>query len=298
MGKVAILTDSNSGITQAEAVRNGLHVIPMPFYIDDQMYFEEIDLSQQDFYDRLTDGAQIKTSMPTVGSVIDMWKQLLREFDEVLYIPMSSGLSGSCEMACMLAQDFDGKVQVVDNQRISVTQRQSVYDAKMLADKGMSAVEIKDILIKEKFESSIYIMVDTLTYLKRGGRITPAAAAWGTLLRLKPILQIQGEKLDAFAKARTVKQAKHMMLEAMKKDFAERFHDPSGKNMHLEIAYTFDKEAAEQFHRQVQKEFPEHDIVVNPLSLNVSCHIGPGALAIACSHRIDESSVSVTEKQV
>ena len=286
MSKVAILTDSNSGITQAEGARAGIFVLPMPFYINEQMYFEEIDLSQKEFYGKLTEGAEIKTSMPTVGSVTDMWKKLLKEYDEVVYIPMSSGLSSSFETAYMLAQDFDGKVQVVDNQRISVTQRQSVYDAKMLADEGMSATQIKDVLMEERFQSSIYIMVDTLTYLKRGGRITPAAAALGTLLRLKPVLQIRGEKLDAFAKARTVKQAKTIMIEAMKKDFAERFHDASGSNMHLELAYTYDLEAAKQFKEEVQAQFPDHEIVMNPLSLSVSCHIGPGALAIACSHRI------------
>ncbi|MGN0337010.1 MAG: DegV family protein, partial [Lachnospiraceae bacterium] len=241
MSKVAILTDSNSGITQAEGARAGIYVLPMPFYINEEMFFEEIDLDQKEFYERLTEGAEIKTSMPTVGSVTDMWKKLLKDHDEILYVPMSSGLSGSCETAYMLSQDpeFDEKVYVVDNQRISVTQRQSVYDAKMMADEGKSAFEIKEILMEEKFQSSIYIMVDTLTYLKRGGRITPAAAALGTLLKLKPVLQIQGEKLDAFAKARTVKQAKTIMLDAMKKDFAERFHDASGSNMHLELAYTY-----------------------------------------------------------
>ena len=291
MSKVAIMTDSNSGISQAEGARAGIYVLPMPFYIDEEMYFEEINLGQEEFYEKLTEGAQIKTSMPTVGSVTDMWKKLLKESDEIVYIPMSSGLSGSCETAYMLSQDpeFDGKVFVVDNQRISVTQRQSVYDAKMLADEGKSAFQIREILMEEKFCSSIYIMVDTLTYLKRGGRITPAAAALGTLLKLKPVLQIQGEKLDAFAKARTVKQAKSIMIEAMKKDFAERFHDASGSNMHLEVAYTYNREAAKQFREEIQAQFPEHEIIMNPLSLSVSCHIGPGALAIACSHRIEAS---------
>lgn len=288
MSKVAILTDSNSGITQAEGMHAGIHVLPMPFYINEEMLFEEIDLSQEEFYGKLTEGAQIKTSMPTVGSVTDTWKKLLTEYDEIVYIPMSSGLSSSCETAYMLSQapEFDGKVFVIDNQRISVTQRQSVFDAKMLVDEGKSASKIREILLEEKFQSSIYIMVDTLTYLKRGGRITPAAAALGTLLKLKPVLQIQGEKLDAFAKARTVKQAKTIMIDAMKKDFAERFHDVTGSNMHLELAYTYDLEAANQFKDEVQALFPDHDIVMNPLSLSVSCHIGPGALAIACSHRI------------
>lgn len=286
MSKVAIVTDSNSGITQAEGERLGIHVMPMPFYISEKMLFEEIDLSQEQFYERLKEGAEIKTSMPTVGSVTDTWNKLLKQYDEIVHIPMSSGLSSSCETALMLAQDFEGKVQVVDNQRISVTQRQSVLDAKMLADEGKTAAQIRDILMEEKFLSSIYIMVDTLTYLKKGGRITPAAAALGTLLKLKPVLQIQGEKLDAFAKARTVKQAKTIMLDAMKRDFAERFHDASGANMHLEIAYTYDLEAATQFKDEVQAQFPNHEIVMNPLSLSVSCHIGPGALAIATSHRI------------
>lgn len=288
MSKVAIMTDSNSGITQAEGARAEIHVLPMPFYINEEMFFEEIDLGQKEFYEKLTEGAEIKTSMPTIGSVTDMWRKLLKDYDEIVYIPMSSGLSGSCETAFMLSQDpeFDEKVYVVDNQRISVTQRQSVYDAKMLADEGKSAFQIKEILMEEKFQSSIYIMVDTLTYLKRGGRITPAAAALGTLLKLKPVLQIQGEKLDAFAKARTVKQAKTIMIEAMKKDFAERFHDASGANMHLELAYTHDLEAAMQFKEEVQAQFPNHEIVMNPLSLSISCHIGPGSLAIASSHRI------------
>ena len=286
MNKVAIVTDSNSGITQAQAAQSGVYVLPMPFYISGEMLYEEVELRQEQFYERLQKGEEISTSMPLVGNVTDQWDKLLKEYDEIVYIPMSSGLSSSCETAMMLANDYEGKVFVVNNQRISVTQRQSVYDAKMLADEGKSAKEIRDILMEEKFQSSIYIMVDTLTYLKLVGRITPAAAALGTLLKLKPVLQIQGERLDAFAKARTVKQAKTIMIEAIKKDFAERFHDPSGANMHLEIAYTYDLEAAMQFKEEVQVQFPNHEIIMNPLSLSVSCHIGPGALAIACSHRI------------
>jgi DegV family protein with EDD domain len=225
--------------------------------------------------------------MPLVGNVTDTWDALLKEYDEIVYIPMSSGLSGSCETAIMLADDYDGKVQVVNNQRISVTQRQSVLDAKMLAEQGKSAAEIHKILEDAKFDSSIYIMLDTLYYLKKGGRITPAAAALGTFLKLKPVLQIQGEKLDAFAKARTSKQGKSIMLETMKRDFAERFHSPDGKEMNLEIAYSYDREAAEEFKKEVQEVFPNNEIMVNPLSLSVSCHIGPGALAIACSKKIN-----------
>lgn len=286
MSKVAVMTDSNSGITQAEAKELGICVLPMPFYIDEQTYYEDIDLTQDEFYEKLKGDCDIKTSMPALGDVTDKWDGLLKEYDEIVYIPMSSGLSGR-EAAIMLSQDYDGKVQVVNNQRISVTQRQSVLDAMELAQKGKKAEEIKDILESVKMESSIYIMLDTLYYLKKGGRITPAAAALGTLLKLKPVLQIQGDKLDAFAKARTPKQGKNIMIDTMKKDFAERFNDPEGKNMHLEIAYSHDKEAAEAFKEEVQAQFPNHEIIMNPLSLSVSCHIGPGAIAIACSKKVE-----------
>lgn len=288
MSKVIVMTDSNSGITQSQAKELGVVVLPMPFYIDEKMYYEDIDLTQEQFYEKLKEDCEIKTSMPLVGELTAKWDELLKEYDEIVYIPMSSGLSSSCETAYMLSQDYDGKVQVVNNQRISVTQRQSVMDAMELAEKGKSAAEIKDILEEMKFESSIYIMVDTLYYLKKGGRVTPAAAALGTLLKLKPVLQIQGEKLDAFAKARTSKQGKNIMIESMKRDFAERFHDPEGKNMHLEMAYTYDKEAAEEFKAEVQEAFPGMEIVMDPLSLSVSCHIGPGALAIACTKKLSE----------
>lgn len=287
MSRVIIMTDSNSGITQTQAKEMGVVVLPMPFYINEEMFYEDIDLSQEQFYEKLQAGGDIKTSMPLVGDVTDKWDELLKEYDEVVYIPMSSGLSSSCETAYMLSQDYDGKVEVVNNQRISVTMRQSVIDAKNLAEAGKSAKEIKDILEAAKFDSSIYIMVDTLTYLKKGGRITPAAAALGTLLKLKPVLQIQGEKLDAFAKARTVKQAKNIMIEAMKSDFEKRFDSADGRNINLEMAYTHDLEAALAFKEEVQAAFPENEIVLNPLSLSVSCHIGPGALAIACSKKID-----------
>ena len=287
MSKVAVLTDSNSGITQVDAKELGVYVIPMPFFINNETYYEDIDLTQEQFYEKLVDGVDISTSMPMVGSVTDTWDKLLQEYDEIVYVPMSSGLSSSCETAYMLSQDYDGKVQVVNNQRISVTQRQSVMDAKELAENGKSAAEIKEILEQHKMESSIYIMVDTLSYLKKGGGITPAAAALGTLLRLKPVLQIQGERLDAFAKARTVKQAKSIMIEAMKKDFKERFESEDGSKMHLEMAYTHDLAQAEQFKKEVQEAFPNNEIIMQPLSLSVSCHIGPGAIAIACSKKIE-----------
>ncbi len=288
MNRVAIVSDSNSGITQAQAKELGVTILPMPFFAGDKTYYEDIDLNQEQFYQLLTDNIDISTSMPLVGNVTDTWDRLLEEYDEIVHIPMSSGLSGSCETAIMLSQDYDGKVQVVNNQRISVTQRQSVMDAMELAKLGKNAAEIKEILERDKFESSIYIMVDTLYYLKKGGRITPAAAALGTLLKLKPVLQIQGEKLDAFAKARTVKQAKNIMIEAMKNDFTKRFNDPAGEHIYLEIAYTHDKEAAEAFKAEVQEAFPGMEIHMDPLSLSVSCHIGPGALAVACSKKLPE----------
>ena len=218
MSKIAIVTDSNSGITQNQAKELGISVLPMPFMIDGETYYEEITLSQEEFYQKLAQNADISTSQPSPESITQLWDALLQENDEIVHIPMSSGLSGSCQTAAMLAQDYDGKVHVVNNQRISVTQKQSTFDAMELAKEGKRGSEIKEILEEDKFNSSIYIMIDTLYYLKKGGRITPAAAALGTLLRLKPVLQIQGEKLDAFAKARTVTQAKSMMINAIRSD--------------------------------------------------------------------------------
>ena len=288
VSKIAVATDSNSGITQEQAKEYGVYVIPMPFFIDGETYYEGINLTQEQFYEKLEGNAEISTSMPAVADVTDFWDKLLEEYDEVVYIPMSSGLSSSCETAIMLSQDYDGKVQVVNNQRISVTQKQSVLDAVELAKKGMTAEQIKEYLEKVKFDSSIYIMLDTLYYLKKGGRITPAAAALGTLLKLKPVLQIQGEKLDAFAKARTVKQAKSIMLDAMAKDFKERFQAEDGTGMHLFIAYTKDIEPAIEFREMLKEHYPKLEIEIDPLSLSISCHIGPGALAIACSKSLPE----------
>ena len=287
MGKIAIITDSNSGITQTAAKELGIYVLPMPFYINGEMFLEDIDLTQEQFYEKLTDGAEIKTSAPAVADVTDLWDRLLKEYDEIIHIPMSSGLSSTCATTRMLAEDYEGKVWVVDNQRISVTQRQSVLDAKMLAEAGKSAQEIYDILMANKMDSSIYIMLDTLYYLKKGGRITPAAAALGTLLKLKPVLQIQGEKLDAFAKARTVKQAKSIMIRQIKDDCANRFGSASGENIHIAMAYTRDLDAALEFKKEVQEAFPDNDIVLNPLSLSVACHIGPGSLAVTATKKVE-----------
>lgn len=287
MGKTAIVTDSNSGITQEEGKKLGISVLPMPFYIDEKLYFEEITLSQEEFYKKLEEDKDIKTSQPAPGDVIDLWEKLLEEYDEIVYIPMSSGLSSSCETASMLAADYDGRVQVVDNQRISVIQRQSVLDAIQLRDEGKSAAEIKEVLLKEKFDTGIYIMVDTLKYLKKGGRVTPAAAAIGTVLSLKPVLQIHGEKLDAFAKTRGVKMAKKKMIAAVRKELEERFPDGDfAKHAHLEAAYTCDLETAQEWAEELQKEFPGMDFHMDPLSLSVACHIGYGSLAVAWCHKI------------
>lgn len=291
MKKIAIMTDSNSGITQKEAAGLGISVLPMPFMINDTTYFEDINLTQDRFYEFLENDAVVSTSQPSPDSLIHMFHKLLAEYDEVVHIPMSSGLSGSCQTACMLAQEpeFAGKVFVVNNQRISVTQTQSVLDAMELAKKGYEGAQIKKILEEDKFNSSIYIMLDTLFYLKKGGRITPAAAALGTLLKLKPVLQIQGEKLDAFAKARTKSAGKSMMLQAVKNDIENRFggFDESAKErVTLHIAYTKDAEEAELWKQEVMEAFPGFRLKMAPLSLSVACHIGPGALALACTRNL------------
>lgn len=289
MGNVAIVTDSNSGISQAEAKELGIYVIPMPFLVDGKLYFEDVDMNKEQFYHFLENDADLSTSQPSPGDVMDLWDKLLKEYDEIVHIPMSSGLSASCSTAMGLARDYDGKVQVVDNQRISVTMQQSVMDAKHLVAAGKSAAQIKEILEKEALESSIYLMVDTLKYLKKGGRITPAAALLGSALNLKPILQIQGDKLDAYKKVRGVKAAKKNMLEAMKKDVEDRFSDYVTKGqLKLHVAYTTDEETARQWKEEVQSMFPDIAITrMDPLSFSVTCHTGPGVLAIAASHALD-----------
>ncbi len=290
MSKVAIVTDSNSGITQAEAQKLGVFVLPMPFYIDGKTYYEDISLSQEEFYRRLGENAEISTSMPLTGDVADLWDRLLQDYDEIVHIPMSSGLSSSCSAAMVLAEEYQNRVFVVDNKRISVTQKQSVLDAKMMAEEGFRASAIKERLLETMYDSSIYITLETLYYLKKGGRVTPAAAALGSLLRIKPVLQIQGDKLDSYAKSRTKKSARATMIEAMRRDISDRFH--SGKDaddIHIEIAYTGTySEETDSWKQEVEAAFPTHKgaVMADPLSLSVSCHIGPGALAIACSKKI------------
>lgn len=287
MNKIAIMTDSNSGITQKEAEGLRIRVLPMPFLIDGETFFEEISLTQEQFYERLAQDVDISTSQPSPEDVTKAWEELLEENESIVYIPMSSGLSGSCQTAIMLADDYEGKVQVVDNQRISVTQRQSVLDAIELAKEGKTAVQIKEILEANKFESSIYIMLDTLKYLKKGGRITPAAAALGSALRLKPVLQIQGEKLDAFSIARTKKQGVSKMLAAIEEDIKTRFGGLDNmENIHMEVAHTVNEEAALELVEMIKERFGVETVDMYPLSLSISCHIGAGSLAVACSKRL------------
>lgn len=286
--KVAIVTDSDSGITQAQGAAAGIYVIPMPFMMGERTYYEDINLTQQEFYEKLREGGDISTSQPAPAAVIELWKGLLKEYDAVVHIPLSSGLSSACENAHMLAADFGNKVLVVDNQRISVTLRQSILEAKAMADRGMSAEAIKEELERTGLDASIYITVDTLEFLKKGGRITPAAALLGTFLRIKPVLTIQGAKLDAFAKARTMKQAKSMMITAIKKDVEERFGGDLGRGVHMAVAHTNSEEAAQEFKQELKELFPgAGDIYVDHLSLSVSCHIGPGALAVACTKKLN-----------
>lgn len=285
--KIAIVTDSNSGITQNQAKELGVSVIPMPFMINDKTYYEDITLTQEQFYEELKKDANISTSQPSPEEVMNLWSDLLKEYDEIVHIPMSSSLSGSCQTAMMLAEEFDGKVQVVDNQRISVTQYQSVLDAQEMAQKGYTAGEIKKKLEETKADSVIFITVDTLKYLKKGGRITPAAAALGTLLRIKPVLIIEGGKLDAFSKARTAKQAKTTMLSALAKELDVRLGDKDAKHMHLQVAHTANQEIAEELKKELETLYPQAPIHMDSLSLSVACHIGPGAFAVACTKMLD-----------
>lgn len=289
MKKVAIMTDSNSGITQDEAKKLGVFVIPMPFTIDGKEYKEDINLTQEEFYKFLMSGAEVFTSQPAVGDVTQYFNDILKEYDEIVHIPMSSGLSGSCQTALMIAdeKEYKGKVYIVDSQRISVTQKWDVLNALELAKAGKSAKEIHDILMETKMDASIYITVNTLDYLKKGGRVTPAAAALGGLLKIKPILSIQGEKLDSFDKTRTMAKAEKIILNAIIKDINERIDTiGKGENCEIFLAYTYDKSVTDGMLSLLQEAFPQHHFICDPLSLSVSCHIGPNALGVAVAKKI------------
>lgn len=285
MKKIAIVTDSNSGISQKKGKEMGISIVPMPFFIEGELFLEDITLTQEEFYKRLNDDSDISTSQPSPGEVMELWDRLLETHDEIVHIPMSSGLSNSCENAIMLSNDYDGKVQVVDNMRISVTQVQSVLDALKLRDEGKLASEIKEVLEREKMEASIYLTVDTLKFLKKGGRVTPAAAALGTVLNLKPVLQIQGQKLDAYAKVRGWKAAKRTMLNVVEKELKERFAEYK-EQMVLGMAYSCSEEDAQIWKREIQDRFPGYQIMEGKLSLSVACHTGPGVMAITCMKQV------------
>ena len=288
--KTAVMTDSNSGITPEEGKKIGIYSLPMPVIIEGDVFYEGKNITQEEYYGAMTSGKNVTTSQPSPGDVMDMWDGILKEgYEQVVYIPMSSGLSASCHAAIQLSEEYDGKVQVVDDHRISVTMRESVLEAKWMANQGMTAEEIKKKLEENAYNSSIYIAVDTLEYLKKGGRVTAAGAAIGTVLGIKPVLQIHGEKLDAFAKTRGVKQAKKKMIAAVRKELEERFPDGDfGKHAYLQSAYTKDEEAALKWKEELMAEFPGMEFQQDPLSLSVACHIGAGALAVAWTHKIDD----------
>ena len=279
MSKIAIVTDSNSGITQKRAKELGVYVVPMPLYINDVPYYEDITLTQEEFYKKLTSDPDVSTSMPTPVSIMELWEQLLINYDAVVHIPMASGLSGTCELATGLAMEYEGKVEVVDNCRISVVLEQSVLDALTLREQGKSAREIKRILEQEKYNERVYLTVDTLKYLKKGGRVTPTAAAIGSVLNIKTILTFKGDKIDAFAKARGWKAAKRSMIEAIQYDINHEFGSMKDQ-LRMMVAYTDSKDAADVWVQELHEVFPEYQIEARPLSLSVACHIGPGCLAV------------------
>lgn len=283
---VAIVTDSNSGIFEEEGKILGVHVIPMPVILEGKTYYEGIDLTHEEFYQCLEEKREVFSSQPSPAEVLDMWdKLLLSEYDELVYIPMSSGLSGSCQTAQVLAQDYEEKVQVVDNHRISVTQRQSVLDALMLKEKGCSAKEIKEALEQTAYESIVYVGVETLEYLKMGGRVTPAGAAMGTLLSIKPLLVIAGERLDAYAKVRGTNSCKKRLLMEMK-TIADKFHKNSDE-IYVGVAGSFGKkEEHQEWMEMVQEMFPWEDVKYDPLTFSISCHVGPGAFGMGISKKI------------
>lgn len=283
---VWVVTDSNSGISVEEGQRRGIGVMPMPFFIDEQEYFEGVTITRREFFQALADGKAVSTSQPSVASLLELFQRGLEEHDELVYIPMSGGLSASVMTATAMAEQFDGRVQVVNNYRISCTQKQSVLEAQALAAQGRSAAEIKALLERDALNASIYIAVDTLEYLKKGGRITPAAAAIATILSLKPVLQIQGDKLDAYAKVRGLKAAQEAMLKAVEHDMQTRF---AGKEVVIQGAYTGDPALAESWKQVLEARFPGRKISVDPLALSISCHIGPGATAVVCMESLPEA---------
>ncbi len=291
MPDVVVMTDTNSGMTKEEAKKYGVEVLPMSFIINGKIYYEGIDISHEAFFEKMAAGAEVSTSQPSPGEVTERWDKLLKRHDEVIYIPMSGGLSKSCETAAMLAEDYKGRVQVLDSKRVSAPQKVLVMDAVLLAGEGKSAVQIKETLSEIARKSVVYIAVDTLQYLKKGGRITGAAAAIGTVLHLKPVLEMRDKKLDAYAKARGMKSARRLMLQAIHEEIEEKYaEDYRQGNLCMQVAYTeLDKDIIESWKKQIQEEFPELKLYGDPLPLCTACHIGPGALGVAVTKHINKN---------
>lgn len=279
--KIAIATDTNSGITAMEGEKLGVYILAMPVNLEETIHYEGIDITSEQLYDAMREHRDVFTSQPSPGQLMELWDGILAKgYDEIVYIPMSSGLSGSCQSAALFAQDYDGKVQVVDNHRISVTQRESVVSALRLAEQGHDAGQIKDFLEKHAYDASIYITVDSMEYLKKGGRVTPAAATLATVLNLKPVLTIQGDKLDAFAKVRGMKLAESKMIEAIHHDREARFKDIPESRLLIETAGTLEsEELAEHWRQQVQAEFPFARVSYANLPCSIACHVGMNSVA-------------------
>lgn len=277
MNRIAVMTDTNSGITPAEAELNGIYLLKMPYFVDGNEYMEYGDMPYSEFFERMINGAEVSTSQPSPGALTEAWDEILKSNDNIIYIPMTSGLSGTCQTAKMLATDYEDKVFVVDNKRISVSLRSSVFDALNLADQGLSAEEIANRLEQEAPNQSIYVAVNTLEYLKKSGRVTPAGAALGSLLGVKPVLTIQGGKLDAYKKVRGMRSAMDTMLDAINDELKTRFAD---KKVIITVAYSGDEEQGKAWQEAAQSRFPDYDIGMNALPLSISCHVGPGALGI------------------
>ncbi len=279
--KIAIATDTNSGITASEGEKLGVFVLAMPVNLEETIHYEGLDITSEQLYDAMRQHREVSTSQPSPGQLMELWDGILAKgYDEIVYIPMSSGLSGSCQSAALFARDYDGKVQVVDNHRISVTQRESVISALRLAEQGYDAGQIREFLEKHAYDASIYITVDSMEYLKKGGRVTPAAATLATVLNLKPVLTIQGDKLDAFAKVRGMKLAESKMIDALHQDRAERFRDVPESRLLIETAGTLENEAlAESWRQQVQAEFPFAKVSYANLPCSIACHVGMNSVA-------------------
>jgi len=277
--KVAITTDTNSGLTRETLQEPGIYLLPMPVIVDGQMYLEGVDITHQQLYEAMKQHKDISSSQPSPGQLTELWDGILQDgYDEIVYIPMSSGLSNSCHTAIQFSADYDGRVHVVDNHRISVTQMESVYSAYRLAQRGHSAAEIKDCLEQRAYDASIYISVDSVEYLKKGGRITPAVAAFAAILHLKPVMTIQGGKLDTYAKARGMRQAEVKMIEGVKQDRTTRFADVPDDQLRVATAGTFEsEELAQRWREAMQAEFPSIPVSYTPLPCSIACHVGMNA---------------------